>query len=215
MRYLPRRGGLIMLLLAGSMLADAADIQIQGLFRDMAILQVDGSQYTLRPGDSTPQGIILIRADSEQAVLEIDGQRETYQLGSHISTVYSRPEMPEAVIYRQNGMYYGSGSINGQSVSFIVDTGASAISMNEAQARRLGLDFRVIGDPIRVSTANGVVRAYKVSLDRVKVGGIQLNNVTGIVHEGGSPPTILLGMSFLGQLEMQRDGERLVLKKKW
>ncbi|MDR9435689.1 MAG: TIGR02281 family clan AA aspartic protease, partial [Thiohalophilus sp.] len=124
-------------------------------------------------------------------------------------------EMAEAVIYRQNGMYFGSGSINGQSVSFIVDTGASAISMNEAQARRLGLDFRVIGDPIRVSTANGIARAYKVTLDRVKVGDIQLNNVTGIVHEGGSPQVILLGMSFLGQLEMQRDGERLVLKKKW
>ncbi|MFO8024986.1 TIGR02281 family clan AA aspartic protease [Thiohalophilus sp.] len=215
MRYLPPQGWLLLLLLAGSMLVHAVDIQIHGLFRDMAILKVDGRQYTLRPGESTPQGITLIRADSEQAVLEIDGQQETYPLGSHISTVYSRPEMPEAVIYRQNGMYYGSGSINSQSISFIVDTGASAISMNEAQARRLGLDFRVIGDPIRVSTANGVVRAYKVTLDRVKVGDIQLNNVTGIVHEGASPQVILLGMSFLGQLEMQRDGERLVLKKKW
>lgn len=215
MRYLPRQGCVMILLLAGSMLAHAVDIKIQGLFRDMAILQVDGQQYSLRAGESTPQGITLIRADSEQAVLEIDGQQKTYPLGSHISTVYTRPEMAEAVIYRQNGMYFGSGSINGQSVSFIVDTGASAISMNEAQARRLGLDFRVIGDPIRVSTANGIVRAYKVNLDEVKVGGIQLNNVTGIVHEGGSPQIILLGMSFLGQLEMQRDGERLVLKKKW
>lgn len=202
-------------MLAGSLLAHAADLQIQGLFRDMAILEVDGVQYTLRPGDTTPQGIKLIRADSEQAVLEIDGRQETYQLGSEISTAYSRPEMAEAVIYRRQDMYFGSGSINNQSVSFIVDTGASAISMNEAQARRLGIDFRVVGDPIHVSTANGLARAYKVNLDRVKVGDIQLHNVTGIVHEGGSPRIILLGMSFLGQLEMQRDGERLVLKKKW
>jgi len=204
-----------MLMLAWSLLAHAADLQIQGLFRDMAILEVDGMQYTLRPGDTTPQGIKLIRADSEKAILEINGRQETYPLGSQISTAYSRPEMAEAVIYRRQDMYFGNGSINSHSVSFIVDTGASAISMNEAQARRLGIDFRVVGDPIRVSTANGLARAYKVNLDRVKVGDIQLNNVTGIVHEGNSPQIILLGMSFLGQLEMQRDGERLVLKKKW
>ncbi|MDZ7663425.1 retropepsin-like aspartic protease family protein [Thiohalophilus sp.] len=215
MFYSSRQWLLTTLMLAGSLLAHAADLQIQGLFRDMAILEVDGVQYTLRPGDTTPQGIKLIRADSEQAVLEIDGRQETYQLGSEISTAYSRPEMAEAVIYRRQDMYFGSGSINNQSVSFIVDTGASAISMNEAQARRLGIDFRVVGDPIHVSTANGLARAYKVNLDRVKVGDIQLHNVTGIVHEGGSPRIILLGMSFLGQLEMQRDGERLVLKKKW
>lgn len=206
---------LLLLLLSGGLPVFAADIQILGLFRDTAILSVDGTRYTLHPGDSTPQGITLIRADSEAAVLEINGQRERYPLGSHISSSYSRPEMARAVIYRQQGMYMGSGSINGQPVSFIVDTGASAISMNEAEARKLGIDFRVVGDPIRVATANGLVHAYKVSLDRVKVGDIQLPNVTGIVHEGGSPPIILLGMSFLGQLDMQRDGDRLVLKKKW
>lgn len=215
MSWLSRQLLLIMLMLAGGMPVHAADVQILGLFRDMAILQVDGRQHTLRPGESTPQGIKLISADSKQAVLEINGEQETYQLGSHISSVYSQPVMAEAVIYRQRDMYQGSGSINGYPVSFIVDTGASAISMNESTARRIGIDFRVVGDPIMVSTANGVVRAYKVSLERVKVGDIQLHNVFGIVHEGASPTMILLGMSFLGQLDMQRDGERLVLKKKW
>ncbi|TDY01699.1 retropepsin-like aspartic protease family protein [Thiohalophilus thiocyanatoxydans] len=215
MSSLPRQLVLIVLMLAGSRAAHALDLQIQGLFRDRVILEVEGTQYTLRPGEATPQGIKLIRADSDKAVLEIDGRRETYELGNQISTDYSRPEMAEAVIYRQRGMYLGSGSINGYSIRFIADTGASAISMNEAQARRLGIDFRVVGDPTRVSTANGLARAYKVKLDRVKVGNIQLHNVTGLVHEGNSPRIILLGMSFLGQLEMQRDGERLVLKKKW
>jgi len=212
---LPRQLLLIVLLLAGEIPLHAADVQVLGLFRDTAILQVEGTQYTLRPGDTTPQGIKLISADSQQAVLEIDGRQETYQLGSKISTVYSRPETAEAVVYRRHDMYFGSGDINGYPVSFIVDTGASAVSMNEAQARRLGIDFRVVGDPIRVSTANGMARAYKVKLERVKVGDIQLHNVTGIIHEGTSPQIILLGMSFLGQLDMQRDGDRLVLKKKW
>ncbi|MGD8576516.1 MAG: TIGR02281 family clan AA aspartic protease [Thiohalophilus sp.] len=210
-----RRHWLLLLMLFASAPLPARDVLVQGLFRDMAILSVEGTQYTLRPGEATPQGIKLISANSQQAVLEIDGRQETYALGSHISSSYSRPEMAQAVIYRQRGMYHGSGSINGQPVSFLVDTGASAVSMNEAEARKLGIDFRVVGDPVRVSTANGIVRAYKLTLDRVRVGDIELPNVTGIVHEGGSPQMILLGMSFLGQLDMQRDGDRLVLKKKW
>ena len=181
----------------------------------MAILSVEGTQYTLRPGEITPQGIKLISANSQQAVLEIDGRQETYALGSHISSSFSQPALAEAVIYRQQNMYLGSGSINGYPVSFLVDTGASAVAMNAAHARRIGIDFRVVGDPIRVATANGMARAYRVNLDRVKVGDIQLHNVDAFVHEGGSPQMILLGMSFLGQLDMQRDGDRLVLKKKW
>jgi aspartyl protease family protein len=181
----------------------------------MVILNIEGTQYTLRPGEATPQGIKLISATSQQAVLEIDGRQETHVLGSHISSAYTKPEMAEAVIYRQQNMYLGSGSINDYPVSFLVDTGASDIAMNAAHARRLGIDFRVDGDPVMVSTANGRVRAYRVILDRVKVGGIELSNVSGFVNEGDSPEVILLGMSFLGQLDMQRDGERLILKKKW
>lgn len=211
----PRQWAAIWLLLALAWPAVGSDVQVLGLFRDMAILQVDGARHTLRPGESTPGGIKLISADSEQAVLEIDGRQETYPLGSHISSSYSQPAMAEAVIYRQQNMYLGSGSINGYPVRFLVDTGASAIAMNEAHARRIGIDFRVEGDPIRVSTANGMARAYRVTLERVKVGDIQLHHVTGFVQEGSSPQIILLGMSFLGQLDMQRDGDRLVLKKKW
>lgn len=215
MSALFRQHWLTLLMLFASASLPASDVLVQGLFRDMAILSVEGTQYTLRPGETTPQGIKLISANSQQAVLEIDGRQETYALGSHISSSFSQPALAEAVIYRQQNMYLGSGSINGYPVSFLVDTGASAVAMNAAHARRIGIDFRVVGDPIRVATANGMARAYRVNLDRVKVGDIQLHNVDAFVHEGGSPQMILLGMSFLGQLDMQRDGDRLVLKKKW
>lgn len=202
-------------MLVFTLAVNAADLIVLGLFRDMAILEVDGQRYKLKVGEATPQGIKLIAADSDKATFEINGKQEIYKLGSRISSVFAKPDMTETVIYRHNEMYLGSGSINGHPVKFVVDTGASAISMNEAHARRIGIDFRYQGDPISVSTANGVVRAYKVNLDKVKVGNIELPHVTGIVHEGNSPTIILLGMSFLNQLDMHRDGNRLVLKKKW
>ena len=69
------RAGLLIssCLIAG--LVQAADMLVLGLFKDMAILRVDGVQYKLRIGETSPQGIKLIKADSEQAVLEINGQQ--------------------------------------------------------------------------------------------------------------------------------------------
>jgi len=66
-----------------------------------------------------------------------------------------------------------------------------------------------------VSTANGDARVYVVSLDSVKVGDIELHGVDAAVLEGDSPPTVLLGMSFLSRLDMQHQGDVLVLKQKW
>jgi aspartyl protease family protein len=97
-------------LLAG--LTHAVDIVVLGLFKDMAILRVDGKQYKLRTGEALPQGIKLIAADSEQAVLEIDGRRETYVLGSHISATFTAPEKAGAMIRPINGMYHVAGFIN-------------------------------------------------------------------------------------------------------
>jgi aspartyl protease family protein len=208
-------GILLALLLIFSTPAAATDIVVLGLFRDMAILQVDGEQHRLQVGDSTPQGIRLIAADSHEAILEIDGKQETWPLGSVISTEFIRPEMARATVYRRNEMYYGAGSINGQPVDFIVDTGASFIAMNALHARRLGIDFRVNGHPVQIQTASGVEQWFKVKLERVKVGDIELRQVDGVVSPGSAPAIILLGMSFLNQLDMQREGDKLVLQRKW
>ncbi len=196
-------------------LSQAADILVLGLFKDMAILRVEGKQYKLRTGETSPEGIKLIAADSEQAVLEIDGQQETYRLGSHISATFSAPEKAGAMIRPVNGMYLVSGFINRQPVDFLVDTGASSIAINAKLARRLGINFRYEGEEGYSSTASGYARIYKLKLDSVQIGDIILNNVEAAVLEGDFPTTALLGMSFLNRVNMKRDGELLVLEKKW
>jgi aspartyl protease family protein len=196
-------------------LTQAADILVLGLFRDMAILRVDGKQYKLRTGETSPEGIKLIAADSEQAVLEIDGQRETYRLGSHISATFSTPEKAGAMIRPVNGMYPVSGFINRQPVDFLVDTGASSIAINANLARKLGINFRYEGEQGYSSTASGYARIYKLKLDSVQIGDIIVNNVEAAVLEGDFPTTALLGMSFLNRVNMKRDGELLILEKKW
>jgi aspartyl protease family protein len=196
-------------------LTPATDILVLGLFKDMAILRVDGKQYKLRTGEASPEGIKLIAADSEQAVLEIDGRRETYHLGSHISATFSAPEKAGAMIRPVNGMYHVSGFINRQPVDFLVDTGATSIALNANLARRLGINFRYEGEQGYSSTASGYARIYKLKLDSVQIGGIVVNNVEAAVLEGDFPTTALLGMSFLNHVNMKRDGELLVLEKKW
>jgi len=200
-------------LLAG--LTQAADILVLGLFKDMVILRVDDKQYKLRIGEASPEGIKLIEANSEQAVLEIDGQQETYGLGSHISSKFSAPEKASAIIRPTNGMYQVSGFINRQPVDFLVDTGASSIAMNANLARKLGINFRYEGEEGYSSTASGYAKIYKLKLDSVQIGDIVVNNVEAAVLDGDFPTTALLGMSFLNRVNMKRDGQLLMLEKKW
>lgn len=198
-----------------SSLGQATDILVLGLFKDMAILRVDDKQYKLRIGEASPEGIKLIAADSERAVLEINGQRETYSLGSHISSSFSAPEKAGAMIRPIDGMYKVPGFINRQPVDFLVDTGASSIAMNANQARKLGINFRYEGEEGYSSTASGYARIYTLKLDSVQVGDIVVNNVEAAVLEGNFPTTTLLGMSFLNRVNMKRDGQLLMLEKKW
>jgi aspartyl protease family protein len=209
-----RTGLLIALCLIGGLL-QAADILVLGLFRDMAILRVDGKQYKLRTGEVSPEGIKLIAANSEEAILEINGRRETYQLGNHISSSFSAPEKTGAIIRPVNGMYKVPGFINRQPVEFLVDTGASSIAMNANQARKLGINFRYEGEEGYSSTASGYAKIYKLKLDSVQVGDIVVKNVEAAVLEGNFPTTTLLGMSFLNRVNMKRDGQLLMLEKKW
>ena len=200
---------------AGAAIA-APDVRVVGLFKERAVLTIDGRQRILRVGQTSPEGVRLISADSEAAVLEVDGRQIRASLDARVSASKKLRPTSEVQIRRdKTGMYSTVGSINGLPVNFLVDTGATQIAMNAAHARRLGIDYRVVGEPAAVTTASRVERAWAVMLDTVKVGEIELRNIAAVVLEGAQPGTILLGMSFLGKLQISNEGQLMTLRQKF
>jgi aspartyl protease family protein len=194
----------------------APDVRVVGLFSDRAVLLIDGRQHVLTAGQSGPGGIRLLAADSESALLEIDGREIEARLDGRVTARRRTAEVQEVHVWRNgDGMYTTVGSINGLTVSFLVDTGASRVALNANEARRLGIDFRVSGTPTTVGTASGVARAWAVTLDTVKVGSLELRNVGAVVLEGSAPEHVLLGMTYLGRLEIDNDGRMMTLRKKY
>jgi len=196
--------------------AEAAvqDVTVVALFTNKAVVMLDGKRRVLVQGVASPEGVTLLSSDSEAADLMIDGKKETFYLGMHISTGYIQPVTTEVKVWGDhNGMYITTGSINGHLVNFLIDTGATSVAMNANQAKRLGIDFRYVGQRSQVSTASGIAASYNINLDSVKVGEIELRNIRAVVIDGDFPIDVLLGMSFLGRLEMEHSGRALLLRK--
>ncbi|HEB95463.1 MAG TPA: TIGR02281 family clan AA aspartic protease [Sedimenticola thiotaurini] len=158
----------------------------------------------------------LISANARGAVIEIDGERGEYRVGSHVGTRFSAPVTREAKIWRdRQGAYRTVGTINGRMADMLIDTGATSVAMSETEARRLGIPYRLEGERTGVRTASGSARAYAVRLDQVRVGAIELRGVDAVVIEGDAPPQVLLGMSFLKRVVMENQGALLVLRSKF
>jgi len=103
------------------------------------------------------------------------------------------------------GHYAVSGYSNGQPIKFLVDTGATGISITENSARRLNLQR---GRPSQADTANGIITVYSTTLPTLQIGPFKLTNVQATINPHMDGDVGLLGMSFLRHYELiQRDGE--------
>lgn len=203
-----------LLALVGSAQA-ATQVQVVGLFPGAAVLNVDGLRKLVKVGQTGPGGVQVISADSRGAVLRVDGVERPYSLSRESSAGFAAPGKSQTSIARGgDGHYRVAGSIGGQPMQFLVDTGATSIALNESQARRLGIDFRAQGRPMVVNTASGTARAWLVNLNRVKAGPLEVLGVEAAVLEGESPTDALLGMSFLNRVRWREDQGLLVLESK-
>lgn len=116
----------------------------------------------------------------------------------------------ELVLLRNRaGHYVAEGEINGRHVTFLLDTGATAVALPGSLARELGVKR---GPAVTVQTANGPAAGYETRLDSVRVGPIEMRDVAAIVANGMDIDTVLLGMSFLKRVEFTQSGERLTLR---
>ena len=190
------------------------NIEVQGLFGSKAVLMIDGKRHIVAIGQSSPEGVKVVSVNNSGAVLNVDGKQKQYLLGSStlIGTTFAeRKSKKETIFVNSGGMYLTYGSINGHSVRFLVDTGASAVAMNVVQAKKLGIQYRKIGTPASVSTASGYEKAYRVRLKSVVVGSITEKNVEALIIEGNHPGPILLGMTFLGRLNVEHGGNSMTI----
>ncbi|MEO4045542.1 TIGR02281 family clan AA aspartic protease [Pseudomonas sp. CAU 1711] len=192
-------------------------VQVVGLFPNAAVLLVDGQRKLVRAGQTGPGGVKVISADSKGAVLEVDGVQRSYGLSREYNQAGSSgPQKTQVSISKGVGDHYWiAGSIEGHPVQFLVDTGATSVAMNEGQARRLGIDYRVQGRPMVASTAGGNVRGWRIKLNSVKVGALEVLGVEAAVLEGDSPTEVLLGMSFLSRVRWREDNGVLQLESKF
>ncbi|MHB1188999.1 retropepsin-like aspartic protease family protein [Thiobacillus sp.] len=211
------RKSIPLILSAGAFICTSAwatSVSVVGLFKDKAIVSIDGGKpRTLSVGQALG-GVKLLAADSDSARFDVDGKRRTLSMGQSFaggSATDARQRVSLTADAR--GHFAAAGSINGYPMSFMVDTGATAIAINASEARRIGLDYRA-GEAVGVGTAAGMVPAWRVKFNSVRVGGIVVNQVDGLVVESGLNVP-LLGMSFLNRMEMQRDGQTMTLTQRY
>jgi len=134
-----------------------------------------------------------------------------YNPNQHLNTMGSEGNVREVVLQRNRyGHYVATGLINGQKVEFLLDTGASDVSIPEAIARRLGLER---GQPIIYSTANGNITAYTTRIRELRLGAIELQDIPASINPYKGDSTILLGMSFLKHLEFTQRGDTLIIRQ--
>lgn len=200
-------------LMALGLPAAAADVRVVGLGASRAIVSIDGAApRTLSIGQKTPEGVTLVAVTAETATLDIDGRRRTLRMGQMVQSAPSGA--PTATLKSDGrGHFLAEGAINGASTRFLVDTGATLVAIPSAEARRLGISY-LNAPQMYVKTAAGVVPAHRIKLDTVRVGGITLNTVDGVVLERGLD-VILLGMSFLSRTEIRQEGETMTLTRRF
>lgn len=127
------------------------------------------------------------------------------------STSTNASGVGEVILQRnRSGHYLASGRINGQAVEFLLDTGASDVSVPGAVARRLGLQR---GTPLVYATANGTITAYHTRLPSLSLGDVVLHDVRASINPQMGTETILLGMSFLKHLEFTQRGDTLIIRQ--
>jgi len=196
--------------------AQAQSVALAGMMGSKALLVVNGTApKTVAVGESH-QGVKVISTSGDQAVVEQDGKRSTLRVGEapvHMSAGKSGGKGNRIVLVAGSGSHFiTAGQINGKAVQFMVDTGATSVAMGAQDAERAGVNFKA-GQPVMISTANGSVQGYRIKLDSVRVGDVEVFGVDAVVTPQPMP-FMLLGNSFLTRFQMLRENDQMTLTKR-
>lgn len=194
----------------------AESVMLTGTIGNRAILIVDGSApRTVAVGEKLGS-VKVVSVQGDQAVVDVGGQRTTLRMDSPVSVGGSGGGANGSRIVlpaNSGGHFLTLGAINGRSVNFMVDTGATLVAISAADAARIGLDYKN-SQPVRVNTANGVAQAFRVKLNSVRINDVEVYDVDALVSEQPMP-YVLLGNSYINRFSMQREGDQMVLQKRY
>jgi aspartyl protease family protein len=204
------------LLASAAAFAAADDVALIGVIGDKAaVLAIAGGEPKTVKVGQTWSGVTVITVTHERATVEIEGKRRELSLGQHYRAGGQVAATRESVTLAADarGHFFADAVVNGIPMRFVIDTGATAVSLSAADASRLGIDWHN-GARRTMQTANGATTGYLVKLDKVRVGGIELYDVDGVVLEQGMGVG-LLGMTFLNRVDMRRDGDTMTLIRRF
>ena len=214
MRFLQSFLFTLALSLAIGAAAEVIGVKAIALFSNKALLQVGDKQKVVSAGE-TFEGVLLQSATGRGAVVVIDGETIKLGLNQAIAGNFKKRELTSLKIRPdEGGMYYVNGDINGHSTSFLVDTGATHVTLSGGKAKALNIDFKS-GLRSSANTASAVVPVWQVMLSSVSIGGIKVTNVTAMVIEGSRPSEVLLGNSFLRHTDILQADSVLKISKRY
>lgn len=196
----------------------AQSVAINGTLGNKALLIVDGGFPKAVAVGEVHKGIKVVAIQGEQITLEMGGKRVSMRVGDAPASVGSGAGAQLSggrvvLTAGPGGHFMSEGQINGRTVQFMVDTGATTIAMSVADAKRIGLNYQN-GQTVQMSTANGVTEGWRVTLNTVRVGDVMVSGVEAVVSPG-SMPYVLLGNSFLSRFQMNRNNDQMVLERRF
>jgi len=205
-----------LLLVACALPAAAAEVALIGVIGERAVvIAVDGGEPKTVKLGQTWNGIKVLAVGKTQATIELEGRERVLSLGQHYRGATPADSRQSATLAADpRGHFFADAMVNDRSLRLMVDTGASVIVLSAADAARAGIDWHK-SRSANVQTVNGPTTGYFVRLEKVRVGGIELRNIEGIIVEQGLGQFGLLGMSFLNRVEMRRDGEKMELIRRF
>ena len=190
-------------------------VSLAGILGGKALLVVNGSAPRGVAAGETHQGVKVVSVGRDEAVIETQGARSTVRLGEAPVSVGARTGSGSKVVLRSDGRghFVNQGLINGKVMQFMVDTGATTVAIGRPDADRMGLDYKN-GQSVQMSTANGTAQGWRMRLDSVRIGDVEVKSVDAIVTPQAMP-YVLLGNSFLGEFQMTRTNDQMVLEKRY
>ncbi len=214
----PRRYHRLVAILGGLLLAPtwahAQAVALAGMLGSKALIVVDAHPPKAVGAGDEFQGVKVLAVARDEATVEIQGARRVLRLGESPVSVGNRGGSGKRIVLMADsrGHFVNSGTINGRVMQYMVDTGASTVAIGRSDADRMGLNYKN-GQPVRMSTANGVAQGWRMKLDSVRIGDVEVFGVEAVITSQPMP-YVLLGNSFLTEFQMTRVNDQMVLEKR-